>query len=67
MSNNESDPGQPETQETTPAVQRASGPEADDGRTPQTLWAHLRHELGTPLHAIIGYSEMLLGNAHDWT
>ena len=65
MSTAESDPGQTETQETTPAVQRGSGPEADGGRTPQALWAHLRHELRTPLNAIIGYSEMLLGDADD--
>jgi adenylate cyclase len=65
MSTAESDPGQTETQETTPAVQRGSGPEADGGRTPQALWAHLRHELRTPLTAIIGYSEMLLGDADD--
>jgi len=65
MSTTESDPGQTETQETTPAVQRGSGPEADGGRTPQALWAHLRHELRTPLNAIIGYSEMLLADADD--
>ena len=65
MSTTESDPGQTETQETTPAVREASGPEADGGRTPQALWAHLRHELRTPLNAIIGYSEMLLGDADD--
>ena len=65
MSSTESDPGQTETQETTPAVQSASGPEADGGRTSQALWAHLRHELRTPLNAIIGYSEMLLGDAAD--
>jgi adenylate cyclase len=65
MSTNESAPGQTKTQETTPAVQRGSGPGADGGRTPQALWAHLRHELRTPLNAIIGYSEMLLGDADD--
>ena len=65
MSTTESDPGQTETQETTPAVQRGSGPEADGEQTPQALWAHLRHELRTPLNAIIGYSEMLLGDADD--
>lgn len=65
MSTTESDPGQTETQETTPAIRRGSGPEADGGRTPQALWAHLRHELRTPLNAIIGYSEMLLGDADD--
>ena len=65
MSITESDPGQTKTQETTSAVQRGSGPEADGGRTLQALWAHLRHELRTPLNAIIGYSEMLLGDAND--
>ncbi len=65
MSTTESDPGQTETQETTPAVQRGSGPEAEGEQTPQALWAHLRHELRTPLNAIIGYSEMLLGDADD--
>ncbi|MGP8050630.1 MAG: response regulator [Desulfobaccales bacterium] len=63
MSTTASDPGQTETQETTPAVQKGSGPEADGGRPPQALWAHLRHELRTPLNAIIGYSEMLVGDA----
>jgi adenylate cyclase len=65
MSTNESDPGQTETQETTPDVQRDSGPEAEGEQNPQALWAHLRHELRTPLNAIIGYSEMLLGDAAD--
>ena len=65
MSTSESDPGQTKTQQTTPAVQSASGSEADGGGTPQALWAHLRHELRTPLNAIIGYSEMLLGDADD--
>jgi signal transduction histidine kinase len=27
---------------------------------PQALFAHLRHELRTPINAILGYSEMLL-------
>jgi signal transduction histidine kinase len=65
MSTSESDPHQTETQETTPAVQRISGPEAEGEQSPQALWAHLRHELRTPLNAIIGYSEMLLGDADD--
>jgi adenylate cyclase len=65
MSISESDPGQTETQETTPAVQRVPDPEAKDGQTPQALWAHLRSELRTPLDAIIGYSELLLGGADD--
>jgi adenylate cyclase len=63
MSTTESDPGQTETQKTTPAVQRDSGPEAEGEQNPPALWAHLRHELRTPLNAIIGYSEMLLGDA----
>jgi adenylate cyclase len=37
--------------------------ESDSGQSPQALWAHLRHELRTPLDAIIGYSELLLGDA----
>jgi adenylate cyclase len=65
MATNESDPFQTETQETTPSVQTGSGPETEAGRNPQVLWAHLRHELQTPLNAIIGYSEMLLGDADD--
>jgi signal transduction histidine kinase len=65
MSSTESDPGQTETRETTPAVQSTPGSEADGGRTSQALWVHLRHELRTPLNAIIGYSEMLLGDADD--
>jgi adenylate cyclase len=65
MSNTESEPRQTETQETTPAVQKGSGPEAEGEQSPQALWAHLRHELRTPLNAIIGYSEMLLGDAND--
>jgi adenylate cyclase len=63
MSTAESDPGQTETQETTPAVQRISGPEAEGEQSPQALWSHLRQELRTPLDAIIGYSELLLGDA----
>jgi adenylate cyclase len=65
MSTSESDPGQTGPQETTPAVQRVPDPEAKDGQTPQALWAHLRSELRTPLDAIIGYSELLLGGAYD--
>jgi len=65
MSTTESDSGQTETQETTPAVQNFAGPVAKGEQTPQALWAHLRHELRTPLNAIIGYSEMLLGDADD--
>ena len=46
-----------------PAVQRSSGPEAEGEQSPQALWTHLRHELRTPLDAIIVYSELLLGDA----
>jgi adenylate cyclase len=63
MDTTESDPGQTETRESTPAVQRVSAPEATGGQTPQTLWTNLRRELRTPLDAIIGYSELLLGGA----
>jgi signal transduction histidine kinase len=65
MSTSESDPGQTGPQETTPAVQGVAGSEADGEQTPQALWAQLRHELRTPLDAIIGYSELLLGGAAD--
>jgi len=65
MSTNESDPGQIETQETTPSVQRGPDPETEGEQTPQALWAQLRHELRTPLDAIIGYSELLLKGADD--
>lgn len=65
MSTTESDPGQTETRESTPAVQRISNPEAKGGQTPQALWADLRHELRMPMDAIIGYSEVLLGGADD--
>ena len=63
MFTTESDHGQTETQETTPAVQRVSNPEAEGGQTPQALWTQLRHELRTPLDAIISSSELLLGDA----
>jgi adenylate cyclase len=58
-----SDPDQPETQETTPAVQKISGPEAAGEQSLQALWTRLRHELRTPLDAIISNSELLLGDA----
>ena len=65
MSTTESEPGQTEIQETTPAVQRISGPEAEGGHSPQALWTHLRQELRTPLDAIIADSELLLGDADE--
>lgn len=65
MLTTESDPGQTEIQETTPAVQRISGPEGEGEQSPQALWTHLRHELRTPLDAIIGSSELLLGDANS--
>ncbi len=60
MSTTESDPGQTEPQESTAAVQKNSGPEAEGEQSPQALWAHLRYELRTPVDAIISYSELLL-------
>jgi len=63
MSTTTSDPGQPETQETTPAVQKISGPEASGEPSPQALWTHLRHELRMPLETIISNSELLLKDA----
>ncbi len=63
MSTTESDPSQTETQETTAAVPRGSGPEAEGEQSPQALWTHLRQELRTPVDAIIGSSERLLEDA----
>jgi CheY-like chemotaxis protein len=63
MSTTTSDSTQTETQETTPAVQKISGLEPDGEQSPQALWDHLRHELRTPLDAIISNSELLLGDA----
>ncbi|MFZ2087613.1 MAG: response regulator, partial [Desulfobaccales bacterium] len=65
MSTTESDPGQTETQKSTAAVQGVAGPEAEGEQSPQALWARLRHELRTPLDAIIACSELLLGDADD--
>ncbi|MDM8552276.1 SpoIIE family protein phosphatase [Desulfobacterales bacterium HSG2] len=39
-------------------------PEPED-RTPRKILAKLRHDLRTPLNAVIGYSEMLLEDAED--
>ena len=63
MDTTKSDPTHTETLETTAAVQRGSGSEAQGEQSPQALWTHLRHELRTPLDAIIGYSELLLEDA----
>ena len=63
MSTTASDPGQTETQGTSPDVQRSSGLEAEGEQSPQALWTHLRHELRTPLDAIIADSELLLEDA----
>jgi adenylate cyclase len=38
-------------------------PEVDSDRARRTLLAHMRHDLRTPVNAIIGYSEMLLEDA----
>lgn len=65
MSTTKSDPGQSETQASPAAVQRIAGPEAEGEQSPQALWAHLRHELRTPLEAIIACSELLLAGADD--
>jgi signal transduction histidine kinase len=61
----ESDPGRTEPQESPAAVQRISGPEAERGQSPQALWGHLRHELRTPLDAVIACRELLLAGADD--
>ncbi len=42
----------------TPDLSAGQTPEPDRARSARL--AHLRHELGTPLNAIIGYAEMLL-------
>jgi signal transduction histidine kinase len=34
-------------------------------RAQRAFWAHMRHELRTPINAIVGYSEMLLEDAPD--
>jgi adenylate cyclase len=54
--------GQTETQKTSAAVQRDAEPEAAGGRSPRALWGQLRQELRTPVDAIIGVSELLLGD-----
>ncbi len=38
---------------------------SDENRARTALLAHMRHELRTPINAIIGYSEMLLEDAED--
>ncbi|MCW5848786.1 MAG: response regulator [Anaerolineae bacterium] len=46
------------TPQTAPTATPDSSP--DRSRTQQVLLAHIRHELRTPINAIMGYSEMLL-------
>ncbi|HEV7905080.1 MAG TPA: histidine kinase dimerization/phospho-acceptor domain-containing protein, partial [Pyrinomonadaceae bacterium] len=36
---------------------------SDAARTRAALLAHIRHELSSPINAIIGYSEMLIEDA----
>jgi adenylate cyclase len=57
MTTTDSNASQSETQQPTPGI--------NGERTSQALWSHLRHEMRTPLNAIIGYSEMLLEDAED--
>jgi len=60
--------GGPKPRGTAPSTpdDGSSGREpAADGRTKAAFLAHMRHELRTPVNAIIGYSEMLLEDAED--
>jgi class 3 adenylate cyclase/ActR/RegA family two-component response regulator len=47
--------------------QEAGSPSEATDVNPQALLAHLRHELRTPINAIMGYSEMLLEDTPEKT
>ena len=58
-------PGAPDGKtEVDPALRDAPGA-ASDLRLARARLAHMRHELRTPINAIIGYSELLLEEAGD--
>jgi len=63
MSTTESDHGRTKTRETIPVAERVSVPESEGEQSSKALWAHLRHELLTPLDAIIGHSGLMLEDA----
>jgi signal transduction histidine kinase len=64
MDTTKPDPTHTEILETTEAVQRVPVQKLKGKQSRQALWTHLRHELRTPLDAIISYSELLLGDAN---
>jgi len=52
-------------QKPTQTTKKASEEEQEARRIQQSFLSHLRHEMRTPLNAIIGYSEMLREDAED--
>jgi DNA-binding response OmpR family regulator len=59
----ERQPGQAEHRATAPAGTESAALWAADERTRHALLAHLRHNLRSPLNAILGYAEMLIEDA----
>jgi len=52
-------------QKSSQTTKKASKEEQEPRRIQQAFLSRLRHEMGTPLNAIIGYSEMLREDAED--